>query len=217
MSNNLWNQFNSIEHGVEVEAFLPKAPLKVLHSLKYQFCLQDYRVRFQDKVPFPLFFCYTHVCSMTPSLCPHHAFSPLKTYYIAALLKTLLYSLIAFGRILVTFGLGQIFLLVTTGGIWVLGFIFILGLSCWAGNQIKTGTSLWFHLLFFPPWDKLAQKSCFETLKFKLLRMSANSELEMLALSFHRIVCTKKYRLIRVCLRHQCHPHRGLKDINVVL
>jgi hypothetical protein len=54
---------------------------------------------------------------------------------------------------------------------------------------------VWFHVLSFPTWDKLAQKSCFETLKSKPEKISANSELKVLALNFHRIGSTQKARL----------------------
>lgn len=50
-------------------------------------------------------------------------------------------------------------------------------------------------MLSFPPWDKLAQKSCLETLKSKPEKVSANSELKMLALNFHRIVCTQESKV----------------------
>jgi hypothetical protein len=150
------------------KAFLPKSPAKTVRFNSIQILSSglEFYTPTQSSTSFVL--PYTHTCILPLRLyVPAMLASPKKTQWFSALLlRSLLHSLVAFGRILITLG-GGVFFVGHYRGIWVLGFIFIVGLGCWAGNQIKTGTTLWFHLLFFPPWDKLAPKSCFETLKFK--------------------------------------------------
>lgn len=150
-----------------------KALLKLLDSIRYKFCLQNLSFIFQAKAQFPSSSLYPHI-RLPRRLCfPAMPSSPEKRWRFTALFWEADYihqlGLEEFWRLLFC---GEevregIFLLVTTKEIWVWGFIFIPGLGSRDGNWVKTGTSLWLHLLFFSPWDKLASKSCFETLKFK--------------------------------------------------